>query len=228
MKTLQLFLLLLFCLPHILNAQVSGISQTTQTYFENYQQLKIREGETDPTIEGTPYFFDEFITGSLYHGSADSMKAVIRYNIYTDLIEVKKNNQLFGVEKDTSKVNSFRINEVTFELIPVEYNKEPFTYAQVITKGNYTLYAKQSVDFQRAKEVKAFQEATPAKFVRNPEVYYLKDIDNNYTKIKSFSDIIDLFPAITEELTAYVKKNKLKFKNDEDKISFINYLSSKK
>jgi len=77
MKTTLLIFLLLFT-SYLFRSQVMDLTWREQAYFENVQKLKMRDGDTDPTIEGSPYFIDDFNDGSLLHGSKDSIKVNIR------------------------------------------------------------------------------------------------------------------------------------------------------
>ena len=216
MKSLNL-IILLFILPVVSKAQ-QDISPAFRKLYQDFRQLELQDwDEMKNKVNGSPYFYNEFKKASILSKTQPPFsEALVRYNILNDQMELKMDNRYFAIDKDTALVYRVNIGEASFEIINIPHKGKPFSYAEIIAHGNYSLYAKHKVSYRPGEEPKPFQDAKLPQFTRLIPELYLKTPDGKLEKIKNFKQVSELIPAKSEEINRFVKKEKLKFRNPED------------
>jgi len=183
---------------------------------------------SESEIEGSPYFNDEFLKGTVYTTSKTKYEDVdLRYNIYNNQLEFKTpDGQVQGLA--TPEIIEFvELGGYKFVYAPYYVSKKISQgFFQIIEEGKATLYSRAEVTFKKAEEPGAYKEAEPAKFVRKPDIYYIRVGKDAAVRISRKKDLLEVFPDFKKEIAAFIKKNKVK-PNKTDKLKeLVQYYNS--
>lgn len=219
-------LVLLFVLGCAITTQAQ-LGQTTLSSF--YEQVKKAHYENGVLVEhvnykGSPYLNEKFQAGEVITNQNMAFKnLLLRYDIYNDQIEFKKDSEILIVPKNNFVIKAVMAQD-TFILLPHANGTTGF-YQQVhINKTS--LLKKYSVDFNPAQKPQAYQDAKPAEYVRKSDDFYLLLSDRSVHKISGLKSIIELFPQKDKEIKDFVKTNKLNVKKETALIKLTDYIST--
>lgn len=176
----------------------------------------------DKNVKGSPYFNDEFVLGNIYEGNKLlATETPIRYNIYSNEIEVKENledpdEEAKPLPKDS---NIFvKINDAIIVLIPFNGSDEEGHYFQVLYEGKkvgllkkvekeYTTPKKANTSITRDLMGAFTDNTTFFLQTRNGRMFELPK-----TKAKKFL----VFGKHAAALEAYAVENQLNINKDMD------------
>ncbi|MFC5047258.1 hypothetical protein ACFSTE_07955 [Aquimarina hainanensis] len=196
----------------------------SRNYTEN-----IPNGIDLSTTKGSPYEHDSFSLGTIIHkATSQKIKAFLRYNAYSDEIELKE-------DLKSTKINSVTKNEnIYISLNDKEYHFKDFTTEKGKAESGYLtkkndLYSRLQKDYIPVKKATTpFYSDTPAQF-KDVKSYFLevngktKEITLNKNKIAA------IFPSTHKKtLTDFIKKEKLKFKKEDDIVKLITFYNTLK
>ena len=181
-------------------------------------------------IEGSPYLNENFSFGSI---SSFKQKFSIRYNIYNDIFEVRQGkDSIINLNKrNTSYVISYEgLDFKSFYYLPEKKDSKTYEYFAILTNKNdsIVLLKKYNKTFtEKRKATTSYGSDKPARFSKSPiETYFIK-INDSIIEIRlKAKDLYSLFPEKQIVLKNYIKKNKLKFKDEKDLIKAINYINT--
>ncbi len=220
MKKLNTTLLLLF---------LSAISLKAQ-FIQNLPDLQgkplIEKSYSD--VSGTAFLFDDWLKGTVEQGNKISYKDVdLKYSLYKD--------ELFFKNPKDGSMLSFVLPVKAFSLaikgkteiyrngFPAVDNFNTNSFYQVLFDGGIKLLFK---SYKTLIEVKPYNATiTEKKFVDNSVYYILKD--NVMTKFKpSKKDFLEIFNSKANEIDAFIKKEKIDFKQQQDLTKVFQYYST--
>lgn len=229
MKRLIFSLFALAILSFTSYAQInSDFIKAMDAYRSNKMIGGISQFLSAEDIQGSPYLNDDFIQGKVYTTSGTAYENIpLRYNIYSDDMEFKT---------EQNEVMSFAAPE-TVEKIEFGENLMvyiPFTYAKKIRKGymflleegKVSLYMRPEIAFVDATQPGAYKDATPARFDRKPDTYYLRSGSEEAKLIESKKDLLEFFPDHNAEVEEFVKKNKVKDNDAGSLKELVKYYNS--
>lgn len=200
---------------------------TYDDLFRGYMQLQYNEGITEFEYEGSPFITSTDSTGKFHFDNVEITNQQLRYNIYNDAMELYKDGQFHRIKK-TEICTDFIINEHLFKFVNnFENEKLQSLYLEVVlTTQNISFYKKHRVIFIKPESAKPFQEARPAKFKTINPRYYISINNHNLTSFNSNKELLNLFPEIQSELKSNIKKNKLKYRNEDDLVEILTFANS--
>lgn len=179
-------------------------------------------------VSGTVFLYDGWLKGTVEQGNKLSYKDVeLKYSTYKD--------ELFFKNPKDGSMLSFVLPVTAFSLaingkfdiyrngFPAIDNFNTNSFYQVIFDGGIKLLFK---SYKTLIEVKPYNSTTTEKkFVDNPVYYVLKD--NVMTKFKpSRKDFLELFNSKSNEIDAFIKKEKIDFKQHQDLAKVFVYYST--
>ena len=179
-------------------------------------------------VSGTVFLYDSWLKGTVEQGNKLSYKDVeLKYSTYKD--------ELFFKNPKDGSMLSFVLPVTAFSLaingkfdiyrngFPAIDNFNTNSFYQVIFDGGIKLLFK---SYKTLIEVKPYNSTTTEKkFVDNPVYYVLKD--NVMTKFKpSRKDFLELFNSKSNEIDAFIKKEKIDFKQHQDLAKVFVYYST--
>jgi len=220
-------LLILFVFISLTAFCQAPISPEFQELWDDFHFYKSKEGTSEITYKGSPFFEVEDNSCALTLLSNQEISGLtIRYNIYKDQMEIKKDDQYYVISKQKALPHIKLGSKHFFYTIYNDGNFKKTGYLEFLTGGVCTLFRQHGKVLIAAKQPKPFQEATPPTFRDKASVYYIS-IDNAYpTRVKNFKEIISLLSPHSDAMTAYIKSNKLKFKKQEDLEKVIEFYNS--
>jgi hypothetical protein len=180
---------------------------------------------TGEVIAGSPYVDDKYKDGMIYYGDKN-YQAPIRYNAYQDLIEYQQNGKALTLDANASIKKVIVGDEVFVPLVPEGGAKKP-GYFVMIDSGKLTLYSKKKIVFTPFKQRgKIDGTDQPAEFQKKPDIYYYQLGAGALKQVDDMESIIASLPDKQDEMTQYVKKEKLKAKKEKDIIQFVKHYNS--
>ena len=88
------------------------------------------------------------------------------------------------------------------------------------------MYEQFVVTYKQPEEAGAYKDPEPAKFIRKPNVYFIRIGQDAALKVGSKKDLINLFPEHQKELADFIKKNKIKTTKVESLRKLVQYYNS--
>lgn len=242
-----LFIAVLLGTVGAVTSQVSGVAPTGDSGLFaaaqggnpmlNLAMMDIRSGKKeaiDTEILGSPYLTKNFIKSKVYFGEELVGDFYIRYNALNSEIEIKNTN----LEEENPKrllANSdlrvkYGLRELRFTTYITKKSETKNGFLSVIENGdNYTLYHRLAVKFSEGKAAaNSMVNAIPSRYAHFVEYYYKKKgvdrIDQLIQKKGSLLKILD--KELREEVSGFLKENKIDLSNEEDLIKTFEYINS--
>lgn len=177
-------------------------------------------------VQGSPYANEEFVIGKVFVNDDKPYNGILRYNAYSDGIEMKTENGIITLLKRSYLkariggklylIESYMVNGAMRKTYFVEMNK-----------GNARLLLKQGKKFVEARSASSsYTKDQPAKF-ENELTYYIITEGNPGIEVRlKVKEVVQALPDHKKEVQAFVKNNKLKMKNEGELIQVLNYYNS--
>jgi len=177
-------------------------------------------------VQGSPYANEEFVIGKVFVNDDKPYNGILRYNAYQDGIEMKTENGIITLLK-----RDYLSAQIADKLYLIEnYIKNGAvrkTYFVELSKGKARLLLKQGKKFVEERlATSSYSKDKPPKF-EDENSYYIITEGNAALEIRlRAKDVINALPDNKKELTAFVKKNKLKLKTEAEVIQLLEYYNS--
>ena len=185
-------------------------------------QVKTSTGEE---IAGSPYVDDKYKDGMIYYGDKN-YAAPIRYNAYQDLIEYQQDGKALVIDANAA-IKKVTVGSEVFIPLRHEGNAKKLGYFIMLDTGKLSLYSKKRIVFTPFKKGgKLDGSDQPAEFKKSPDVFYYQLGDGQLQEIDNMKSLIATLPDKQEELTQYVKKEKISAKKEKDLVQFVKYYNS--
>lgn len=178
-------------------------------------------------VNGHPYY-DEIIwkNGFVLYENQQYDSIEIRYDIYSDLLLIKYIDQegyIRPIQLYSAKVNAFQINDHHFINVKGDSSKDLSGFFDLLLDGEIA-----SVLAKRRKEVNQSTTLTSLenRFVIH-DILYIR-INQSFYEVKNRKSILEILSDRKSELKPYLKLNKRRFKNDQEKelIEAVKYYNS--
>jgi hypothetical protein len=181
---------------------------------------------------GSPYIDEEFLPVKI-KSVGDKIYSG-RYNAYLNEMEIIPGAGQSAIALDFSN-NDY---EVHFLNLNKTYRTFNFESSRGVTKRGFLVVISEVNDVSLLKEeivkyyekvaaISSYDQDKPAKFRRENDNYYIQLKSGRIVYLPSKEkDIAKTFPEHSKEIMAFVKKNKLKIKKEEDLVKLANYIGS--
>jgi len=206
------------------NLQELGSASSTgnvQTFDNRYEGTK-----------GTPYVNETWYPGEIFLKSKSKVLVKeMNYNCY--------DNELVYLDPATKVIRL--INRFTVDLFyilngsdtllfaPIEpENDGEFLFAQVLYNGGSMVYKRYQKEFIRANYEGGYSaDRKYDEFADKSDLYISRQNDEKFYKVKkSKKQILVAFPGTEDEISSYIKAQKLDLKDEEDVIKLLKYYDS--
>tara|TARA_R110002051_G_scaffold644_1_gene3192 strand:+ start:3251 stop:3859 length:609 start_codon:yes stop_codon:yes gene_type:complete len=201
------------------------MSQNIDLPMEYLQNSASGKNMIPDNVIGSPYFNETWTFGTVYINET-SYNRELRYNAYTDDLEMKEKGEIINLLKRDyiwAKIdkNTYRIEEYA-----ENGNQTKQGYFIELNEGKARLLTKKQKELMAAQAAKSsYQSDKPARFIEE-ESYYLKVDKGPAIEIKlKEKDILDILDK-EDQLKAYIKANKLNLKSQEEVIQLLNHYNS--
>lgn len=195
--------------------------------YGKYRLNKFLEGE-NLTYTGSPYLDTAFVAGEILMRNGSVFNAIpLRYNIYNDVIEFRKDGIAIELGRDFG-YKSFNMDGRKFLLAMYSYGSyEAPGHLEILCEGNYTLLKRYRIDFQQTAPAGAYKESEPASFISLKPDYFVKVLDNNAINFNNEKGLMNVCMCNKDELKAFIKANRINFKKEESLIRLFEFLNNK-
>jgi hypothetical protein len=182
--------------------------------------------------KGTPYVFETWFPGEVFLKSKKKILVKeLNYNCF--------DNELVYLDPATKVIRL--INRYTVDLFyikngsdtllfaPIEPDNDgEFLFAQVLYKGGSVVYKLYQKEFVRANYEGGYSaDRKYDQFADKSDFYFSKQDDPQFYKVKkSKKQILSVFPDAKDEISSYIKAEKLDLKREEDVVKLLKYYDS--
>lgn len=199
---------------------------------ESFSRASLRgklDAKSEENVAGSPYSTEKFILSEI---SGVPMLVLVRYNGYRDEVEIKKDDEIYVLPKDTvygeitPKNTNYKIKFLKNITVKGEDRKGYFF--SLFDKNNVELLKKDRVVVQKAKESdNSYGVSEPSKYIKAKLEYYIKRNDGSVMEFpKGKKELIALYPAKKAEIEAFLKENKVSFKEEKDMVKITEFIAS--
>ncbi len=195
------------------------------TLFKNSNQNKTALNK----IEGSPYLIEEFRSASI---SGIAQKLMIRYNAFTDIIEVQnENKELFSLTK-SNPFNNIEIVLIPNKIKLINYLAKGnafFGYLfEIYNQENLALYRRDRITLKKGKEASnSYQVATETMYVKENVEYYISFKNETALQmVKNKKELEAIFPNHKQEIEIFLKNNNYSFKKEQDLIEIAKFITT--
>jgi hypothetical protein len=191
---------------------------------QQVRTLELREltNKKYSDIEGSPYYTDEFIISRVYLKSGNYSTIPLRYDLFQDQMEFKKDQTVLWVVKKDIKYIRYG-NEMIFVSSP-DGDTSKLGYFFLKDNGKYLLFYKRIVNYLPLVPAKGYSDIKPDRFDHPYDEIFIKEGDNPARKIKTKKELLAFFK---NEKTAldFIEKEKIKPDNIEDLHKLVSFLN---
>ncbi len=192
-------------------------------YYKNNLSLPAENPNEYQNIEGSPYLKSEFIDGVIYLKDTTAFKLPLRYNIYANEMEYQLKEVIYKVGNPQS-LKKIVLGESVFIYLPF---LQKGGYFELLESGKCFLVQKRSVKFKPAEGPKPIEvTTTPAKFIREPDVFYIGVKDSKTSEIANMKSVINALQDQKLKIESFIKTEKIKKTTKENLIKIVEYYNS--
>lgn len=188
-----------------------------------------------PTIQktevtGTPYFFEDFTTGSFEMFSGrKTADLTMNFNIYENRVEYRTGGQTFGVEP--TNIRHFKLQkEGNTHLFKKGYESRRLDadqFVEVLTEGEVSFLIKHEVSFTEGGGNSSYGSATKqSKYSGNKRYYFQKGDDVIYLRRLNSRRVLRHLDD-KKGVKQYVENNDLRMSNPDHIKQVVEYYNKK-
>lgn len=225
MKTCFAILAIFFIL-NIASGQESHLRQAEKIKMEmdknpdSDSQEKKSLNEKD--IAGTQYLDKNFQESYILKVNGIEIKdMLLRYNIYSDNMEFRKDGQIFVIAFP-SEIHRVKLNGKAF--IYEQYqllNKVAHGYFEVLREGDFQLLKKY---ITKLKIPEKRDNEDSLRFVRQSPAYYFRRGEGKIYLIGSQKQLVKVIQPVHQPVIDFIKTNKINGKDESKLISLMEFL----
>jgi len=180
-------------------------------------------------IVGIPYLNEVFMSSSI---SGVENVFLTRYNAHSDEVEVSYDNATFVIPKE-ERYSTIINKTLDYKLQLLRYNsdKENYVYGylfELYANEKVGVYKRQQIMLQEAREApNGYSLPVPPKYNQKSDEYYLKMDETKVIPFpKNKKTLVNLYPSSEKAIVAYLKAEKISFKDEGDMIKLTKFLAT--
>jgi hypothetical protein len=166
--------------------------------------------------EGSPYMNDEFRQAFVHSGNLKFQGVPMRYNVVEDVMEFQNGALTYLLDPDP-KIARIELGEETF-VVPRMHKSFYVSHKT----GNLSLLSKSVVNLRPANDLMGI----PAKYGRQPDVYYFMLGDSQPVKVSGLKGFLELIPGKKKEMEKFARDEKISFRNKGDLLKLVEHFNS--
>lgn len=174
-------------------------------------------------VEGSPYFTPEFIKGTVYLNDGNYATLPLRYDIFQDEMEFRKDDKILWLLKKDIKFIRYGSEMVIVTHAVSDTSKLGYFFLK--ETGKYKIMKKMHVDYNPMVPAKGYSETIPDKFKREEDEFYLQFEGIPAQRLKNNKDLSTIFANNSAALD-FIKKEKIKVNNFESLQKLVNFLNN--
>ncbi len=173
-------------------------------------------------IKGSPYLTDDFVNSKIYFRKDSVFKIALRYNVFDQSMEYQQNNIVYSIS-NPDKIDKIEMNKWTFIFYSDFKKIKNNSFYQLLLPGKANLLLKKTISYREAEPPKAIVESEPAKFIKKKDTYYVAIGSASPVVIRNKKSLIEIFVDKEDEISKYIKKEKISYKKSTDLIKLVEY-----
>lgn len=176
-------------------------------------------------VAGSPYLEDAYTEGTVWQ-TDHNYKASLRYNIYLDQVEFKRNGHSESIPPGVSVL---KVVMGTTTLVPALYmvkGKPSFGFFVPLDSGRIGIMKKMTTVVTPYAPATPLQDPTPATFTRKSDTYFIRLGTEPMTEIRSIKKLIQSLPDHQKEMEVFSKQEKISSGDAKDLAKFSKYYNS--
>lgn len=204
---------------------ISNYAQNFELPNELVRQ-KVLNNNIAKDVQGTPFYNDAFLLGTIYKNDNKSFKAYLRYDAFNDEMQMKQNEDIKALSKfENDKVE---IANTIYEVQSYFKDGSDQTgyFINLTKQGTTRLLMHKSKKFvEGVKAQNSYSTDKPPMFKDDISYYLMKNDSLNLVAL-SKKNVLTLLEDKKKELDTYISDNKLKLKHEDDFIQLISFYNS--
>jgi len=220
MRTFAFFVF--FLLPTILFSQ----NFVEVNLFGEVRGFTKAKASSEKEIDGNPYFNKNWLNGSVKLVGRNEQKVdSMRYNVYSNEIQFSYQDTIYFIS-NTKDIIYFTIGESKFIFYMYSHDNERRIF-EVMSEGEKVILLKMySCSIIEGKKSDGINPGTIDKFKISSDYYTIKNFQPAQEFRMKSDNLTELLTDKNDEVSKYIKDNKLKMKKEEDFIKVFNYYNS--
>lgn len=217
-----------FVLIYLLSSYYWVSSQSQNIIGSTHQQngtsgffgTLMNQKETNTTIEGNPYFNENWKPGKLFlENDVEIDVNLLNYNVFESSLTYKERNKEYLIST-YSDLKQFVIGEDVFVYLYSDHSKDIF---QLLSDGQTRLLKRYYCKILMGMESKGIIGATNDKYMMNDDLYIQKEgLQPDEFKMRK-RDLFKLMEDKREEIKYYIDDQGLNIHKEEDLIQIFNH-----
>jgi len=197
-----------------------GLEISKKNHLEFTKGLKYID---EKQIAGSPYLNKQFQPSYISKiNGAEIRDMALRYNIYNDQMEFKKDGKILSIALPNEVVRINMGGKVFIYKPYMTARNVSAGYFQVLYEGDYQLLKREQVKLRSPSE-KTYQDDS-LRFERVSPQFYLRYGDGMAHFIYSQKTLIKVLQPISQNVINYIKSNKINTKDETQLIEFMEYM----
>lgn len=185
------------------------------------------KGEEKEAATGSQYFDDVFTAAKL----KEQNMSMIRYNAYTDRVEVKKpNGEIMILTPEDNFVITTSNQKYNLEYVNYTADGEKTTgyLNRIVNNDNIKVYSRMKVFLQAESGTSnGYQKVKPAAYKKKAVKYFIKIKDDAIVELpENKKKAAKLLPGKEAQITEFLNSNKLSLDEEADVKKFGEYLAT--
>ena len=191
---------------------------------QNLMLIPVKVNAAMERLDGSPYFNEDFVMGTVTLEGKDPLKVFVRYDAHQEQMEIKtdlQGEQVYSLPKKKSTI--YEIGAKKFILDEIFHDNSRITgyFIEHYNGENFRLLEKPVVKVTEAIKARTgYDKDIPAKIVIEEEFYVLDDQGQIHNVRLKHRDIKKTFDSGNAQ--EYLSDNKIR--SEEDFIAFVSYL----
>ena len=183
-------------------------------------------------VKGSPYAFEAFLPGEVFFKSKTKIAIKeLNYNCFENEITYKDPVKKVTMHMNRYQVEMFVLNkgEEKLSFAPIQLKEDSESiFAQVLYNRGSMVYKVYQKDFVKANYEGGYSaDRKYDEFVDKYDLYFMKKGEQIlYKAKKSKKQILSAFPGKENEVSSFIKKNKLDLKKEESLVKLLQYYDS--
>ena len=207
-----------------------NVSAMSPSFFNLVAGVPVVSARFAKIVEGTPYFNDEWMKGTVVMNSDDHFTGVyLKLDLYNNEVHYRDagGNELVATTTIKKIILFDSAAQRIFNFINGEYinaNSHIKGWYELLVEGEASAFKQIR---KQINEDKPYGSATVEQSIHTSFLYYTL-YNGNFVLIKKFRDIPDVLRDKKDQVTKYIKDNKLAGKSDDDYRSVFDYYNALK
>lgn len=177
-------------------------------------------------IKGSPYLTDGFTMGTIQFNDDEPSTYLMRYNVYTDVIEVNSGDDNVGALLKANYI-TVRLNDKTFKTYDV-YNENGVIvqkYMEVLSEANgIALLKGYNKELKEGQKAATSYHKDKAPSIVNAETYYIKSGASAPVAIEKLKEkyVLAAFDSkVSKKMETIIEEEDIKIKSEKDVVKLI-------